>query len=146
MMMPNGLKIRTCLVVSGLSCLFLLLSCAGQAPLAPGAADVGVSELLATLDKEPADLAVASLATMAGQTAVYTLTVTNRGPALSRDVTLSDSLPPGATLAWFTPGRAPVTWTARRSTRSVLSRAEGLTARQRARFFATRATCRAEIT
>jgi uncharacterized repeat protein (TIGR01451 family) len=40
---------------------------------------------------------------MAGQTAVYTLTVTNHGPALAGSVILSHSLPSGTTLAWFTP-------------------------------------------
>lgn len=42
----------------------------------------------------------------ARETAVYTLTVTNLGPALARNVTLTDSLPAGATLAWFAPRRA----------------------------------------
>ena len=65
----------------------------------------------AIVNQEPSDVdlalhVAASPQAMADDTAVYTLTVANRGPDLAHDVILTDSLPTGTTLAWFAPRRA----------------------------------------
>lgn len=62
----------------------------------------------------PADLAVSktvSLATVSAQTMYqYRLTVSNLGPGLARGVTLTDNLPPGATVYTVVPGLLPSAW------------------------------------
>ncbi len=56
---------------------------------------------------EPTDLGLQITASAtAAQTAVYTLTVTNHGPAIAANIALTNNLPSGASLAWYSPRQA----------------------------------------